>query len=78
MDKTPWNRVILDEFVSIALLTEDEEHIVRARAAGWSRTKMCHTYSMSLATVDRIIKQMKIKYKYACKYSDILPEAIKF
>lgn len=78
MDKVPWNRVILNEFISIALLTDEEEKIVRARAAGWSRVKMCHTYSMSLATVDRIIKNTKTKYAYARMYSDILPEMINF
>lgn len=78
MDKTPWNRVILDEFVSLALLSEEEEQIVRARAAGWSRVKMCHKYNMSLATVDRIISRAKNKYTSAAKYSDILPEMIDF
>lgn len=78
MDKVPWNRVILDEFVSLALLTEEEEKIVRARAAGWSRVKMCHNFNMSLATVDRIIKELKQKYLYAQYYSDILPEMINF
>lgn len=78
MDKTPWNRVILDEFVSLALLSEEEERIVRARAAGWSRVKMCHKFSMSLATVDRIINRTKNKYTSAAKYSDILPGMIDF
>lgn len=78
MDKVPWNRVILDEFVSLALLTDEEEKIVRARAAGWSRIKMCHTFNMSLATVDRIIKDLKQKYSYAQAYSELLPEMIDF
>lgn len=78
MDKIPWNRVILDEFVSLALLTEEEENIVRARAAGWSRVKMCHAFNMSLATVDRTIKTVKTKYEYAKNYSELLPEMIDF
>lgn len=78
MDGVPWNRVILDEFISLALLSEEEEKIVRARAARWSRVKMCHTYNMSLATIDRIIKNLKIKYDAAKDYSDILPDVIVF
>lgn len=78
MDKVPWNRAILEEFVSFALLTEEEEQIIRARAAGWSRVKMCHKFNMSLATVDRIIKSLKTKYESASSYSEVLPEMIDF
>lgn len=78
MDKVPWNRVILDEFVSLAILNAEEESIVRARAAGWSRVKMCHKFNMSLATVDRTIRDLKIKYASASNYSEILPEMIDF
>lgn len=78
MDKIPWNRAILDEFISFALLTEDEEKILRARAARWSRVQMCHTYGMSLATVDRIIRNLKIKYESASNYCEILPDGIDF
>lgn len=55
MDKVPWNRVILDEFCSIALLTELEENIVRTRAAGWSQTKQCHRFNVSQATITRMV-----------------------
>ena len=55
MDKVPWNRVILDEFFSLALLTPEEEEIIRTRAAGWSQCRQCHSYGMSLATLNRII-----------------------
>lgn len=44
-----WNRVLLDEFIDLASLSEDEERVIRARAAGWSRVKMCHEYNMPLA-----------------------------
>lgn len=57
MDKIPWNRVILDEYVSLALLTEEEEKIIRTRAAGWSQVKQCHTFSMSPAALARKIKK---------------------
>lgn len=78
MDKIPWNRVILDEFCSLALLTPLEENIVRTRAAGWSRVQQCHAYGMSLATLDRHIKNLRRKYNSAQKYSDVLPRNIDF
>ena len=59
MDKVPWNRVILDEFCSLAILTPLEEKIIRTRAAGWSRVQQCHAYGMSLATLDRYIRKLK-------------------
>lgn len=37
MDTVPWNRVILEEFCSLAILTPLEEQILRTRAAGWSQ-----------------------------------------
>lgn len=78
MDKVPWNRVILDEFCSIALLTELEENIVRTRAAGWSQTKQCHKFCVSQATITRMVRKLKKEYKFCRKYSDILPENLKF
>lgn len=78
MDKVPWNRVILEEFISIALLTTEEEQIIRSRVKGWSRVKQCHAYNMSLATLDRTIKELKRKYQFAAQYSALLPKDIDF
>ena len=78
MDKHPWNRVILDEFCSLALLTPLEENIIRTRAAGWSRVQQCHAYGMSLATLNRRIRKLKKEYYAVQKYSKILPENIDF
>lgn len=78
MDKVPWNRVILDEFCSLALLSPLEENIIRTRAAGWSRVEQCHAYGISLATLDRIIKKLKKSYHSVEKYSELLPPNIDF
>ena len=78
MDKVPWNRVILDEFCSLALLTPLEENIIRTRAAGWSRVQQCHAYGMSLATITRTVRNLRKKYEFCRKYSDKLPENLKF
>lgn len=78
MDKVPWNRVILDEFLRLALLTELEENIVRTRVAGWSQVKQCHKFNVSIATITRTVRKLKKKYEFCRKYSDKLPENLKF
>lgn len=78
MDKIPWNRVILDEYISLALLTEEEEKLIRTRAAGWSQVRQCHAFNMSLATITRKMKKMKTKYASLVPYSDKLPEDLDF
>lgn len=78
MEKVPWNRVILDEFCDLALLSPLEENIIRTRAAGWSRVEQCHAYGISLATLDRIIKKLKKSYHSVEKYSELLPPNIDF
>ena len=37
--QVPWNKIIVETFIKEAMLTKDEEWILRTRVAGWSRTK---------------------------------------
>lgn len=71
--QVPWNKYILEEFVELAVLTKDEEMIMRTRVAGWSRTRQAMELGMSLATVDRIIRRLKAKYDRVQKISPLLP-----
>lgn len=71
--QVPWNKFILEAFVNEAMLTQEEEMIMRTRIAGWSRTKQSIELGMSLATIDRIIRRLKVKYDNAQKYNPILP-----
>lgn len=57
-----FTRNILDEFIKEAMLTKDEEFIIRTRVAGWSRQQQASELNISVQSVDRIIKKMKIKY----------------
>ena len=78
MDSVPWNRVILEEFISLAILSPEDEKILRTRAAGWSQTRQCHACNMSLATLNRRIRKLKKEYDFCRKYSKLLPENLKF
>lgn len=69
-----WNKIILDEFIKLAILTETEEKILRTRIAGWSRVKQSLEFNMSVSTVDCIIKMINQKYDMVQPYSTILPK----
>ena len=58
----PWTKTLLEDFISEALLTEDEEQILRTRVSGWSIVKQSMEFNMSTATVSRIIKHVNNKY----------------
>lgn len=71
--QVPWNKFIVEEFVSLAMLTEEEEMVLRTRVAGWPITKQSMELGMSVSTVNRIIKRLKVKYDNVERYSAILP-----
>lgn len=71
--QVPWNKIIVETFVSEALLTKEEEMILRTRVAGWSRQKQASELNMSIATVDRIINRLKMKYDNVQKFNPLLP-----
>ena len=71
--QVPWNKYIVERFVELAMLTKDEEMILRTRVAGWSRVKQSMERGMSLSTVDRIIARLKQKYDGIQKFDPLLP-----
>ena len=76
--QVPWDQRVLDEFIRQALLSEEDQWLMRTRAAGWSRVQQCHAYGMSLATLDRYIRKLKNSYNSVQEYSYILPQNIDF
>lgn len=60
--KVPWTKTMLEKFIEEALLTEDEERILRTRVAGWSIAKQTIELNMSASTVSRLIKSIRQKY----------------
>lgn len=61
--KVPWTKTMLEKFIDEALLTEDEERVLRTRIAGWSIVKQSMEMGLSTATVSRIVKSIVKKYK---------------
>ena len=68
-----WNKIVLEEFISMANLTDIEEQVMRTRVAGWTRTQQCMKLGLSMSTLDRVIKVCKLKYDNCQPYSAILP-----
>lgn len=71
--QVPWNKIILETFIEEGCLTKEEEIIIRTRVAGWSRTKQSYELGLSMSSVDRIIKSLKLKYDNVQKYNPLLP-----
>lgn len=70
--QVPWNKIILEEFIGLAMLSKDEEIIMRTRIAGWSVSQQADKLNLSISTVNRIIQRLKIKYDEVEKFSVIL------
>lgn len=69
-----WNRTIMEEFINEAILSEDEENILRTRVAGLSRQQQAMELNMSLQSIDRAIRRIKDKYDKVAEYDKILPK----
>lgn len=69
-----WNQIILDEFIRIGGLTDEEEQIMRTRVKGWSTEKQALEFHMSISKVNSLIKRCKQKYDNCQMYSPILPK----
>ena len=72
-NQVPWNKIILEEFINLALLTKDEEMILRTRIYGWTVREQADRQNMRVSSVNRIIKRLKNKYDDVEKFSTILP-----
>ena len=45
--QVPWNKIILEGFINLALLTKDEEMIIRTRIYGWTVRQQADRLDMS-------------------------------
>lgn len=73
MKQVPWNKYLLEEFIEIGGLTEEEIEVITTRVKGWSTEKQALELGMSISKVNTIIRRLKVKYDYCQKFSEILP-----
>lgn len=73
MKRIIWNETILEEFKRDAMLTPEETAVVDGLAKHESRVCMAIKLSVSLSTVDRMIRTIWQKYDQASLYNPLLP-----
>lgn len=71
--QVPWNEQIFEEFKRLAKLNPLEVEIMECRIAEMPRSVICDKLGISLATHDRIIARLKVKYDNVQRSSDVLP-----
>ena len=69
-----WTKDIFNEFVSRAMLSDEEIAVVEASIKGHSQIKMSIELNMSLTKINTILRRCRVKYDAAQKESNILPE----
>lgn len=72
-NKVIWTKLVLERFIQLANLTEEEEIVIRTRAAGWSRVKQAMELNISISGIDRIISRLRKKYDEVQRLDPILP-----
>lgn len=71
--QVPWNKIITERFIELAMLNKDEEWVLRTRIAGMSIVQQSIELGMSTSTINRIIATLKKKYDAIEKYDPLLP-----
>ena len=69
-----WTKGIFEEFVRVAMLSEEEIAVVKASIDQWTQAKMELELHMSVSKINKTLKRCRIKYDAAQKESDILPK----
>nr|DAK94694.1 MAG TPA: DNA-directed RNA polymerase subunit alpha [Caudoviricetes sp.] len=71
--QVPWDQQILDEFIRRALLSEEDQWLLRSRIGGMSRSQQAEHLGLSERSVDRRISRLKSKYDHVQPRSSGLP-----
>lgn len=71
--QVPWDQQILEEFIRRALLSEEDQWLLRSRIGGMSRSQQAEHLGLSERSVDRRISRLKSKYDHVQPGSSGLP-----
>lgn len=71
--QVPWNKLIAERFIELAMLTKEEEWVLRTRIAGKSIVEQSMELGMSTSSINRIVSRLKRKYDAVEKYDPMLP-----
>lgn len=71
--QVPWNKIIVERFIELAMLNKEEQEILRTRVAGWTITEQSMKLNMSESKINKIIARLKVKYDNVQKYDVLLP-----
>lgn len=70
-----WTQQVLEAFIEKALLTEDEEFIMRTRCRGMTVVQQAMKLNKSESAVNKAISVIKLKYDAVQKeFPDLFPE----
>jgi hypothetical protein len=73
--QVPWSAKLLDNFIKLGLLNDEEEFVIRTRIKGWSQVKQALELGVSTSTIALICRRLKNKYDdLVIQYPDIFPE----
>lgn len=62
MKQVIWTKKVLEDFIELAMLTEEEAFIMRSRVKGMTVTQQALELNKSESSVHRMINQLKKKY----------------
>lgn len=69
-----WTKKVLEDFIELAMLTDDEAYIMRSRVKGITVTQQAIALHKSESSIHRMINQLKAKYDAVqAEYPDRFP-----
>lgn len=72
--QVPWNNFIYSRFCELAMLSEEEQFILRTRIQNWPVSKQAMELNCSESLIHKRINMLKKKYDAVQKLDSRLPE----